>query len=546
MYKIYFMPEKNQIQTKTSSKYTPEELQEVLKVHNYYVDLFRKWGKIQVENKKDSWLPKEFRLGGGFEEFIKLDEEGKTWYEKNVNEDGLGVWFDGGLFGGLFESLQIKEIIKTLAEESVKELELLKKDRQTQVFYWLWENRAEVFYKFVIYYLTILLFMDREIKNILFDYFDFKFIYTYIGDENDLIDSSVLENYLSEIKNDQILLLLLKSINKEISFKKIKDTVFLSYLLPQKEHLEQNPNFKIIIKNSDLGIQPVEVRQQLLELEKQGRAEFINCSWSGLPAVKQEQEVKTKPDNKAMFNFSNYIPKEYQDIFGDYFMGLKTFVEYAKGEKMNITISVNGGLFIEIEAENPNKMDTVLESFKDYFLNLVNLSQDQEPIINSIYPNPDRAFIFLQSKINSLDTQLQLRNSQFIKQQEKLLFLTQLVRNLKQEKHFLESKNQELESSIRILQKKIVDLNKQIENLNLANLEKSDQLIIELLLQNLAQLRLVIESKDPSIIKNTIKSVDEFYQKNQTKINLALAIIKQKDKILTSLEYILSELNNRF
>ena len=265
-----------------------------------------------------------------------------------------------------------------------------------------------------------------------------------------------------------------------------------------------------------------------------------------MPAVRGEERFGIKTDNKIKFDFSKYIPKEYQDIFGDYFMGLKTFVEYAKGEKMNITISVNGGLFVEIEAENPDKMDTILESFKDYFLNLVNLSQNQQPIINTIYPNPDRAFIFLQSKINSLDTQLQLRNSQFIKEQEKTLFLSQLVKNLNQERHFLESKNQELEDSARILQKKIVDLNKQLENLSLANLEKSDQLIIELLLQNLAQLRLVVESKEVGIIKSTIISVDEFYQKNQAKIKLALTLTGQKDKILGLLEYLLNELRKKF
>jgi hypothetical protein len=94
----FCMPKENRLQVKKSLKYTPEELVEVLKAHNYYVDLFRKWGKIQLENKKDSWLPEEFRLGGQFEEFIKLDKDGKTWYEKNVNEDGLGVWFDGKLY----------------------------------------------------------------------------------------------------------------------------------------------------------------------------------------------------------------------------------------------------------------------------------------------------------------------------------------------------------------------------------------------------------------------------------------------------------------
>ena len=511
------MPKENRLQVKKNLKCTPEELVEVLKVHNYYVDLFRKWGKIQAENKKDSWLPEEFRLGGQFEEFIKLDKNGKTWYEKNLDEDGLGVWFDSGLFyNKIIENLN-KEILKNIPEFS-------------EEYYYLNILHPVAFY---IKCLLLILEQDNDVKVLNFEYF-------YL---NEMERSYLERSYYLEHFNLNILQIFTKD---TFIFNKLEITFLLEQILKNNKRLITNPNFKIIIKNSDLGIQTAEVRQKLLELEKEGKAEFINCSWSGVPAVRGEERVGIKTDNKIKFDFSKYIPKEYQDIFGDYFMGLKTFVEYAKGEKMNITISVNGGLFVEIEAENPDKMDTILESFKDYFLNLVNLSQNQQPIINTIYPNPDRAFIFLQSKINSLDTQLQLRNSQFIKEQEKTLFLSQLVKNLNQERHFLESKNQELEDSARILQKKIVDLNKQLENLSLANLEKSDQLIIELLLQNLAQLRLVVESKEVGIIKSTIISVDEFYQKNQAKIKLALTLTGQKDKILGLLEYLLNELRKKF
>ena len=56
----------------------------------------------------------------------------------------------------------------------------------------------------------------------------------------------------------------------------------------------------------------------------------------------------------------------------------------------------------------------------------------------------------------------------------------------------------------------------------------------------------MVESKEVGIIKSTIISVDEFYQKNQAKIKLALTLTGQKDKILGLLEYLLNELRKKF
>ena len=161
--------------------------------------------------------------------------------------------------------------------------------------------------------------------------------------------------------------------------------------------------------------------------------------------------------------------------------------------------------------------------------------------------------IFLQNKVNSLEIQSQLRNNNLISQTEKEQFFIGIIQKLREERHFLLLENSQLKSNNDELLAKVDKLNLEIQQLEIQKLDPKDKIIIELLLNNLAQLRLAIDSQDVSLIKSTNNALKKFWQDHQWKINLAIGgfqgvkfVSQNKDSISDLIKYILAEVAKKF
>jgi hypothetical protein len=318
----------------------------------------------------------------------------------------------------------------------------------------------------------------------------------------------------------------------------------------------QNCSFShITLENFDRGYFIPQTNDYLNKMESEGKLTLINCTWSGLPILRENYQMGNKKDgNVVKFDFTKYIQAEYRDIFADFFMGLKAFVQYTRGIPMSIKISVNGGLLVEIEAEESH-LEDIIRSFQEYVVNILPIISDQKPEITSTLSNKDSstALIFLQNKVNSLEIQSQLRNNNLISQTEKEQFFIGIIKKLREERHFLLLENSQLKSNNDELLAKVDNLNVKIQQLEIQKLDPKDRVVMELLLNNLAQLRLAIDSHDPSLIKSANNALKKFWQEHQWKINLAIGgfqgvkfVSQNKDSISDLIQYILTEVAKKF
>ena len=343
---------------------------------------------------------------------------------------------------------------------------------------------------------------------------------------------------------------------EELHFRKCFGILNLQNLTKNISLKFSNCTFSYItLENFDRGYFSPETNDYLNQMENDGKLTLINCTWSGLPVLRENYQTENKKDgNVVKFDFTKYIQAEYRDIFADFFMGLKAFVQYTRGIPMSIKISVNDDLLVEIEAEE-SYLEGIIRSFQEYVVNILPIINDQKPEITSTLSNKDSstALIFLQNKVNSLEIQSQLRNNNLIGQTEKEQFFIGIIQKLREERHFLLLENSQLKSNNDELLAKVDNLNVKIQQLEIQKLDPKDRVVMELLLNNLAQLRLAIDSHDPSLIKSANNALKKFWQEHQWKINLAIGgfqgvkfVSQNKDSISDLIQYILTEVAKKF
>ncbi len=512
------MPKENRLQVKKSLKYTPEELVEVLKAHNYYVDLFRKWGKIQLENKKDSWLPEEFRLGGQFEEFIKLDKDGKTWYEKNVNEDGLGVWFDGKLYD-IQRKITLKK--KALKVNNTNP----DTNKEEPYIYTLTIEDSINSHSLYLKSLISILVVDKDVDFFIFEFFS--------------LDSYKLDYSLEHFYLEFLTILTSKKSNNKygIVFNQLEDRTFLNLILDYEDYeksLKQNPNFKIIIKNSDLSIQPIEVRKELWRLEAEGRAEFINC-------IKTELLVERETENSQeylpkTFEFSRVIKAEHRSAFAQYLTGFANILSKTKNKTLSLKINLNGGLEFVVSSPNPQDLVDIETDLMQYLLNISLVSRGESPFLD-ISPEADknesqRALISIKSSIRNFETQIELqdpkmsledfKNRVFDKYFQEIktgvLHISSLTDDLISSRILLLEENKQLKSTLQELK---IELKKiQTEQ----KLETGLNQNLDILVGLIGQVSLALQEKNDSVkkrlIHKNIQEITEFSRKHSRQLQL--------------------------
>jgi len=309
----------------------------------------------------------------------------------------------------------------------------------------------------------------------------------------------------------------------------------------------------ITLENFDRGYFSPETNEYLNQMESEGKLILINCTWSGLPTLRENLEMEEENinnKNSVKFDFTKYIQSEYRDIFADFFMGVKSFVQYTRGVEMSIKISVNGQLLVEIEAEE-SELENIIRSFQEYVINILPIISDQKPEITStLINNSSTALIFLQNKVNSLEIQSQLRNNNLIGQTQKEHFFVEIIQKLQEEKYFLQLENYQLKDNNAELLIKVDKLNTEIQKLQIQKMDQKDEIMIKLLLNSLGQLRLALDSKDPTLIKYSANVLKNLWQEHQWKITLAFnstkLIINNKDQILAFIQYIITESLKKF
>lgn len=416
--------------------------------------------------------------------------------------------------------------------------------------------------------------------------FNFEETANKIKKENYLFDSYIWNSFFETAKNDDVItyiyvfldLTLSREIIEIIEVEITKPVMIFSHsdyafekwicfdeCYGEKLHLINKDRYEadmeivfcdfdnITFENFDRAYFTPRTNRYINEIEKEeGHLTLINCTWGGLPVVRENLEIKEENinnKNSVKFDFTKYIQAEYRDIFADFFMGLKSFVQYVRGIEMSIKISVNGQLLVEIEAEE-SELENITRSFQEYVVNILPIINDQKPEVTSTLSDSRAAFIFLQNKVNSLEIQSQIRNNELIYPGEKEKFFVEIIQKLQEEKHFLQLENYQLKNNNAELLIKVDKLNTEIQKLQIQKMDQKDEIMIKLLLSNLGQLRLALDSKDSTLIKSSANNLKTFWQENQWKITLALnttkLMISNKDQILAFVQYIITESLKKF
>jgi hypothetical protein len=226
-----------------------------------------------------------------------------------------------------------------------------------------------------------------------------------------------------------------------------------------------------------------------------------------------------------VFHFNQAILGEYKASFAEYFMGLKDFILYAQGKNIGVSVEVNGNLEVKIFSDNESDLDLVRDSIEDYILNLKNNGNEFMIRAGKTALDPHRALIYLQSKYFSLQTNLQLKNSELLQSQNANKFLESVYQSLISENSDLKKSNQLLLDDLNSAISKINALKNELTKIKIQTLHDNlNKDPIENIINLLGSLSLVIDQKsDEGLVKKLINQLADYEKLNRdlfAKINL--------------------------
>jgi uncharacterized phage-like protein YoqJ len=226
-----------------------------------------------------------------------------------------------------------------------------------------------------------------------------------------------------------------------------------------------------------------------------------------------------------VFHFNQAILGDYKASFAEYFMGLKDFILYAQGKNIGVSVEVNGNLEVKIFSDNESDLELVRDSIEDYILNLKNNGNEFTIRAGKTALDPQRALIYLQSKYFSLQTNLQLKNSELLQSQNANKFLESVYQSVISENSDLKKSNQLLLDDMNSAISKINVLKNELTKIKIQTLHDNlNKDPIENIINLLGSLSLVIDQKsDEGLVKKLINQLADYEKLNRdlfAKINL--------------------------
>ena len=270
--------------------------------------------------------------------------------------------------------------------------------------------------------------------------------------------------------------------------------------------------------------------------------------------------ISNSPKFKV-FHFNQTILGQHKADLAEYFMGLKNFIYYAQGKNVGVNIEVNGSLQLQVYSDNEQDLELVKDSIADYIFNLKNVDNKPSIRIGAGSQDPEKALIFLQSKLYSIQTSLQLKDSSLLQADNKIAFLESVVNDLQSHNQDLQTQNKTLQDELKQALAIISQLQNQIIKIKTSNLQVvTINSNLDILLNLLGTLTLVINQKnDKSLIKKIINQISDhekinhdFYTKIKLpKINISpLGVGAEMDlsnlTVSTIVQQIVSQLYRKF
>jgi hypothetical protein len=232
----------------------------------------------------------------------------------------------------------------------------------------------------------------------------------------------------------------------------------------------------------------------------QEKLELINCNFPELDNLKLQNELEIYKQNNQLsanrikvFHFNQKLLGDYKASFAEYFMGLKDFILYAQGKNIGVDIQLNGSLELKVYSDNEQDLDAIRLSINDYVSNLLN--PNNEPKIHSGVNavDPQKALILMKSKLNSLETSLQLKDSQLITNENLIKYLKEVALDFQSKNEVLSEQNKQLASQLDETISIISTLKFHLTQIKVKDLYANDK--IDTIINLLGTLTLVISQK---------------------------------------------------
>ena len=264
------------------------------------------------------------------------------------------------------------------------------------------------------------------------------------------------------------------------------------------------------------------ILKKLINLYKNNKLEIIsykNCPeldnlqlQNELEVYKQNNQLST--NRIKVFHFNQTLLGDYKASFAEYFMGLKDFILYSQGKNIGVDIRLNGSLELKIYSDNEQDLDSIRLSINDYVNNLLN--PNDEPKIHSGVNavDPQKALILIKSKLNNLETSLQLKNSQLIANENLVKYLKEVALDIQSKNEELQSQNKQLASQLDETISVINNLKFQLTQIKVKELNSNDQ--IDIVINLLGTLTLIINQKESTkLTKQIINQLSDFEKVNR-------------------------------
>jgi hypothetical protein len=264
---------------------------------------------------------------------------------------------------------------------------------------------------------------------------------------------------------------------------------------------EEENNFdKITLSGFNISGYHEAVKEYLLKMYSQEKLELINCNFPELDNLKLQNELEIYKQNNQLsanrikvFHFNQKLLGDYKASFAEYFMGLKDFILYAQGKNIGVDIQLNGSLELKVYSDNEQDLDAIRLSINDYVSNLLN--PNNEPKIHSGVNavDPQKALILMKSKLNSLETSLQLKDSQLITNENLIKYLKEVALDFQSKNEVLSEQNKQLASQLDETILIISTLKFHLTQIKVKDLYANDK--IDTIINLLGTLTLVISQK---------------------------------------------------
>jgi hypothetical protein len=290
-----------------------------------------------------------------------------------------------------------------------------------------------------------------------------------------------------------------------------------------------NCNFShITLENFDRGYFSPQTNEYLNQMENEGKLTLINCTFSGLPIVR-ESFNPTQHRNQKIFEFTKLIKSEHRSAFAQYLSGFVNFLEETQDKHISLDISLNGGLIFKASSDNQDDLENIEKYLLQYMAIPLLISHGQRLSIETATGiNPSNAqtiLIALESDVHNLETKMKLKNAKLMSSQEMtnefediLLKMNQKIYGLNIEIKQINYKNELLLDENLELLKKIKTIKEELRTLRLREITTDNRL--DILIGLVDKISVAGDKQDKNLLNKGALELKSFYKKNLTWLHL--------------------------